>query len=119
MLERHIHAYLVQRFFHETVPTDTGSSAYQLFESLGTVEQFLSDAHPCSLLRMEAWLTDNEQQLRTELGHWVPTFSYGLDEDYSGGVRRRSRTQSPACAARLRAVLPVDEYAQRDQLEGI
>src|SRR5699024_11193972 len=80
VLQRHIHAYLVQRFFHERVPTDTGSSAYILFESLGTVEQFLSEAHPCSLERLEAWLTDNEATLREELRHWAPTFSYGLDE---------------------------------------
>jgi hypothetical protein len=33
VLERHIHAYLVQRFFHEQVPTDTTSNAYILFTS--------------------------------------------------------------------------------------
>jgi Helicase conserved C-terminal domain len=47
VLTRHIHAYLLQRFFHERVPTDTGANAYVLFESLGTVGQFLSEDHPC------------------------------------------------------------------------
>ena len=118
VLERHIHAYLVQRFFHETVPTDTGSSAYQLFESLGTVEQFLSEAHPCSLLRMEAWLEANEQQLRTELGHWVPTFSYGLNETVPE-VSTTIAQAVPRLRDRLRTVLPVDEFARRDQLDGL
>ncbi len=118
VLERHIHAYLVQRFFHETVPTDTGSSAYQLFESLGTVEQFLSEAHPCSLLRMESWLGSNEKQLRVELGHWVPTYSYGLDESIPE-VPETIRAAVPGLRKRLRTVLPVEEYAKRDQLEGL
>ena len=64
VLERHIFAYLVQRFFHERVPSDTKSKAYELFESLGTVEQFLSERYPCSLGRMEAWLRGNEAKLR-------------------------------------------------------
>jgi len=118
VLERHINAYLVQRFFHEAVPTDTGSSAYQLFESLGTVEQFLSDAHPCSLPRMDAWLNTYEQLLRTELGHWVPTYSYGLDEPIAG-VEQTIQGAVTRLRERLRAVLPIDEYAQRDQLEGL
>lgn len=118
VLERHVHAYLVQRFFHETVPTDTGSSAYQLFESLGTVGQFLSDEYPCSLVRMEAWLATNEQRLRTELGHWVPTFSYGLNEAIPG-VAQTIEGAVSRVRQRLREVLPVEEYAQREQLEGL
>ena len=118
VLERHVNAYLVQRYFHETVPTDTGSSAYQLFESLGTVEQFLSEAHAASLLRMESWLEVHETQLRTELGHWVPTYSYGLDE----AVPEVPTTIENAVArlrARLREVLPADLYPEREQLEGL
>ncbi len=118
VLERHIHAYLVQRFFHETVPTDTGSSAYQLFESLGTVEQFLSEAHPCSLLRMEDWLAANQKPLCVELGHWVPTYSYGLNESIQE-VAQTIEGAVPRLCERLRRVLPVDEYARRDQLDGL
>jgi ATP-dependent helicase YprA (DUF1998 family) len=40
ILRRHLNAYLVQRFFHETV--QIGTEMFRLFESLGTVEQFLS-----------------------------------------------------------------------------
>lgn len=118
VLERHIHAYLVQRFFHERVPTDTGSSAYILFESLGTVEQFLSEAHPCSLERLEAWLTDNEATLREELRHWAPTFSYGLDEPIPE-VEETIAEAVPRLKARLREVLPVEEFSRREELEGL
>ena len=118
VLERHVNAYLVQRYFHETVPTDTGSNAYQLFESLGTVEQFLSEAHTSSLLRMESWLECNATQLRTELAHWVPTYSYGLDESIPE-VAHTIDDAVPRLCARLRAVLPVDAYTQREQMEGL
>ena len=73
VLERHVHAYLVQRFFHETVPTDTDRVPIELFESLGTVEQFLSEA-----TRAPCWARgladENEEQLRTELGSLGPDF---------------------------------------------
>jgi ATP-dependent helicase YprA (DUF1998 family) len=118
VLQRHINAYLVQRFFHETVPTDTGSSAYQLFESLGTVERFLSAAHACSLTRMEAWLEANRQRLVEELGYWVPTYSYGLGEDIPG-VTATVQESIAHLRGRLHAVLPVADYRQREQLEGL
>ncbi|MCB9759436.1 MAG: DEAD/DEAH box helicase [Alphaproteobacteria bacterium] len=118
VLERHIHAYLVQRFFHEKVPTDTGSSAYMLFESLGTVEQFLSEAHPCSLERLEEWLTANEAALRDEIRHWAPTYSYGLDEPIPA-VDETIDTAVTRLMDHLREVLPIEEYAKRDELEGL
>lgn len=118
VLERHINAYLVQRFFHETVPTDTGSNAYQLFESLGTVERFLSDTHACSLTRMEAWLEANQSQLVTELGYWVPTYSHGLGEDIPG-VTETVQGAITRLRERLHAVLPVADYRQREHLAGL
>ena len=54
---------LVQRFFHERVPTQTQSKAYALFESLGTVEQFLSGTEP--VLAAAPWRrgsTENERR---------------------------------------------------------
>jgi ATP-dependent helicase YprA (DUF1998 family) len=118
VLQRHIFAYLVQRFFHEGVPTDTKSKAYELFESLGTVGQFLSEAYPCSLLRMDGWLVEHEPLLRGELGHWVPKFSYGLQEPIPD-VSQTIATAVGLLRQRLRAVLPVEEYAKREQLDGI
>ena len=118
VLTRHVHAYLLQRFFHERVPKDTGSSAYVLFESLGTVEQFLSEAHPCSLLRLEAWLTENEARLKDELVSWVPAFSFGLGE----AIPEASETIGHSIQTireRVRSVLPVAEYAKREELVGL
>ncbi len=116
VLERHIHAYLVQRFFHERVPPDPRS--YDLFGSLGTVEQFLSEAHPCSLLKLEAWLDENASRLQQELSDWVPKYSFGLDEPIeevettiAGAIERTK--------ARIRKVLPVEEYARREGLADI
>jgi Zn finger protein HypA/HybF involved in hydrogenase expression len=113
VLERHIHAYLVQRFFHERVPPDPTS--YDLFGSLGTVEQFLSESHPCSLLKLEAWLDQNADLLRSELAGWVPTFSFGLNEPVAE-VGETLRGAVHRTKARIREVLPVDKYATRDTL---
>jgi ATP-dependent helicase YprA (DUF1998 family) len=118
VLLRHVHAYLLQRFFHERVPTDTGSNAYVLFESLGTVEQFLSEAHPCSLLRLEAWLGENETRLDEELGRWVPTFSFGLNEKIPEAEQTIAQSIENL-RVRLRAFLPIDEYARREELTGL
>jgi ATP-dependent helicase YprA (DUF1998 family)/Zn finger protein HypA/HybF involved in hydrogenase expression len=116
VLERHIHAYLVQRFFHERVPPDPTS--YDLFGSLGTVEQFLSEAHPCSLLKLEAWLNENATRLQDELVGWVPTFSFGLDEPIAD-VGATIAEAIERTKQRIRKVLPVEEYARREELEDL
>jgi ATP-dependent helicase YprA (DUF1998 family) len=116
VLERHIHAYLVQRFFHERVPADPTS--YDLFGSLGTVEQFLSETHPCSLLKLEAWLDENVAALRSELAGWVPTFSHGLREPIED-VEDTIAQCIPRMKAGMRRVLPIEEFARRDDLDGL
>lgn len=113
VLQRHINAYLVQRFFHDRVPQ--GGRNYDLFGSLGTVGQFLSEEHDCSLLKLEAWLDNNSSQLENELQSWVPTFSHGLDEAIVD-VQQSIRDAIPTVKERIRAVLPVTEYALRDSL---
>jgi ATP-dependent helicase YprA (DUF1998 family) len=118
VLRRHVYAYLVQRFFHETVPADTGSSAYMLFESLGTVEQFLSDAHACSFPRLDDWLRANQGTLQEELRHWVPRVSHGLGEEIEG-VDGTIADAVPELLSRLREVLPVDDFTRREELEGL
>ncbi|MBK7779598.1 MAG: DEAD/DEAH box helicase [Ardenticatenia bacterium] len=116
VLARHIHAYLVQRFFHERVPPDPTS--YDLFGSLGSVEQFLTEAEPCSLLNLEAWLDENADVLQRELEGWVPTFSFGLNEP----VAEVAHTITNAIAKtkeRIRDVLPVAEYVARATLADL
>jgi hypothetical protein len=116
VLERHIHAYLVQRFFHERVPPDP--SSYDLFGSLGSVEQFLSEAHPCSLLKLEAWLDENSDRLRRELAGWVPSFSHGLNEPVTE-VEDTLRLAVDRTKERIRSVLPLEAYAGRDALSDL
>jgi len=116
VLERHIHAYLVQRFFHERVPPDPTS--YDLFGSLGTVEQFLAEAHPCSLLKLEAWLDANAGLLRRELAGWVPSYSFGLNEPVAK-VGETLLCAIDRTKARIRAVLPVAQYAVRETLADL
>ncbi len=116
VLRRHINAYLVQRFFHETV--SVAPEVYELFESLGTVEQFLSDVYPCSLGKLESWLATHRDSLIHELHHWVPHYSFGLGEDVEG-VEETILTSIELLVNDLKATLPVEAYSKRDALEGV
>jgi ATP-dependent helicase YprA (DUF1998 family) len=118
VLERHVFAYLLQRFVHDQVPSDTKSSAFALFASLGTVEQFLSGAEVCSLTRMEAWLGQNELALKHELHAWAPKFSHGLQEAIPA-VNDTIDHSITNILSRVKSVLPVAEYGVRDQLVGV
>lgn len=116
VLRRHINAYLVQRFFHETVTA--GTATYKLFESLGTVEQFLSDEHACSLRKLREWLQAHAHALQAELRHWVPSHSHRLNEPIAG-VEATVTSAVDSLVDVLTRTLPVDAYRRRDQLTGI
>ena len=116
VLKRHVNAYLVQRFFHETVVA--GSETYRLFESLGTVEQFLSGQYACSLENLERWLEEEREKLRSELDHWVPRWSFGLDEEIPQ-VAETVREALDHLRGSLRRVLPVEDFARREELDGL
>lgn len=117
VLQRHICAYLVQRFFHEKV--QTGTEAYQLFESLGTVGQFLSDIYECSFGRFLVWLEGNGEQIKTEITTWAPIFSYGLNENIEETVKKTIDDCVVRFVQRLRETLPIEEYGRREELEGV
>jgi ATP-dependent helicase YprA (DUF1998 family) len=112
VLRRHINAYLVQRFFHETPLA--GADTFSLFESLGTVEQFLSDGSPCCLASLREWLQSNASGLTDDIRHWVPEFSYGLNEpvDVEETITASVRSLIDA----LTATLPVEAFRRREQL---
>jgi len=116
VLRRHINAYLVQRFFHETVKE--GTDLYQLFESLGSVEQFLSDQYPCSLYKLEEWLQRNRNQLETELMQWSPNFSFGSGQNIAE-VTETVSTAIEKLVENLHQTLPVEDYADREALSGV
>jgi len=115
ILSRHIHAYLLQRFFHSTVPS-TGTNM-KLFEALGTVEQFLSDLFPCSLPKLSEWLNVNRATLENEITRWAPRESFGFNEQIR--VDETIAASISGFIEALQTSLPVDDYASRDILEGI
>jgi hypothetical protein len=116
VLRRHVSAYLVQRFFHETVP-DTGK-AYQLFASLGTVREFLGQGGPCTLGAMETWLRAHEAELSAELYAWIPEQSHSFGKPVK---RQEVAPQSiDHLLGRIRKELPLDlversQKASQDQ----
>jgi ATP-dependent helicase YprA (DUF1998 family) len=74
VLRRHVSAYLVQRFFHETIAANPSQKS--LFESLGLVKQFLDPAEVCSLSRLEKWLLSKRAALEKELMSWLPSICH-------------------------------------------
>ncbi len=113
VLRRHAFAWLVQRFFHETVPR--GTAAYALFESMGTVRDFLDPKQPCSRVRMEAWLRAHEAALLSELRRWVPGFAHGACQPVDVDAALAGVVES--LIAQVREALPVTEAAQLETLD--
>lgn len=112
VLERHINAFLLQRFFHENAPVD--KTRYQLFEALGTVEEFLKPSGALGLDKLEAWLQQNEPRLKRDLRAWVPGQSHGQNQGVSTAPAIDGAiSQLLKC---LQEALPIDAYAGRDQL---
>lgn len=116
VLQRHIHAFLVQRFFHETVVH--GTNSYQLFESLGSVANFLDPGQPCSFAKLADWLERNKAVLESELGAWVPRYSHSLGEPVAG-VDETISTALDGLLDHLRRALPVEEVLGKDALDGM
>ncbi len=118
ILERHIAAYLIQRFFHDVVPEDTSTNSYQLFESLGTVGDFLKKENGCSLLEFQKWVDRNERALRTELRLWTPSYCYAFDRR----IHETAVTIDRAIAKlknRLDEVLPIHQNQEQSSLNDL
>lgn len=114
VLRRHARAWLVQRFFHETVPADPES--YALFESMGTVRDFLDARQPCSLARLAEWLTAREHSLLRDLIRWIPTHGHGANlpidpAEATAGI-------VPELIALLRDALPHEDLSALDALDA-
>ena len=115
ILERHVHAWILQVFFHEVLAANPGT--YQLLESLGTVDAFLSAGNLWSLSAFEAWARKNAAQLRERLRGWVPRYAWGIREalhtssTVDGSVER--------LITRLRAELPVSLLERHAQLAEV
>jgi hypothetical protein len=114
ILRRHVHAFLIQRFFHEAVQGDPRRAS--LFASLGTVGQFLQEEEACSFARLSAWLVSNRALLLEELGRWLPVWSHGRGCAVDNAALLEGAVEGLLEA--LRGALPFGLYAQREALEA-
>jgi hypothetical protein len=113
VLERHVNAFLVQAFFHETVAASGRS--YQLFASLGTVRDFLSGGEVCSFEKLVAWLGANRARLLGALRAWLPTYSHGFGRPIAAAPVVDGAID--LLVERLRAELPLDLAKRVDTLD--
>lgn len=115
VLERHINAFLIQHFFHDTVAEPNDDKAfYRLFQAMGTVEQFLNPTEPCSHAALSEWLNANSQKLQDTLRKWVPHYSHCLQEKID--QERAISEAVPRLLRALEAELPIAQFQRRDDL---
>ena len=72
IVRRHVTAYLLQRYHHDRLPGFDPNQSAQLFEVLGTVDQFLSTSAVLNRSDIEAWLITHEASLADGVGDWLP-----------------------------------------------
>lgn len=69
---RHVVAYLLQRYLQDRLRTIPPDQQPQLFEVLGTVDDFLGTTSRLNRTNLEEWLRDNEAALRADVDAWLP-----------------------------------------------
>lgn len=70
---RHVHAFLLQAYHREKLPSTDSTKDGSLFSVLGTVANFLLPDSTLSLDDFKAWLQKNEAALRARVDTWLPT----------------------------------------------
>jgi ATP-dependent helicase YprA (DUF1998 family) len=70
---RHVTAYLFQRYHQDRLPDIDPEDQPQLFEVLGSVEDFIGTTSPLNRTDFEAWLRGNEADLVTSVRDWLPS----------------------------------------------
>jgi ATP-dependent helicase YprA (DUF1998 family) len=70
--QRHVIAYLLQRYNQDRLPTIDPQDQPQLFEVLGTVLGFVGDVSPLNRGDFEDWLKQHESSLRGDVDSWLP-----------------------------------------------
>ena len=70
--QRHITAFLLQRYLSDRLPEIDPESQPQLFEVLGKVEAFLTDDAPLNRADFGRWMNANRVELRDEIDAWLP-----------------------------------------------
>ena len=69
---RHVTAYLFQRYHQARLPSVAPDDQPQLFEVLGTVDDFAGTTSPLNRHDFEAWLRENETGLAAAVRDWLP-----------------------------------------------
>ena len=69
---RHVTAYLLQRYHQDRLPDIDPDDQPQLFEVLGTVEEFTATSSPLNRADLEDWLNAGQDELRGEVAAWLP-----------------------------------------------
>jgi ATP-dependent helicase YprA (DUF1998 family) len=69
---RHVTAYLLQRYHQARLPEIKPEDQPQLFEVLGTVDDFAGSTSPLNRGDFAVWLQDNEGELVDEIRDWLP-----------------------------------------------
>jgi hypothetical protein len=69
---RHVTAYLLQRYHSVKLPNIAPEAQPQLFEVLGTVQEFRDPASPLNRDDLATWLNTNDAMLRAEIDAWLP-----------------------------------------------
>jgi ATP-dependent helicase YprA (DUF1998 family) len=69
---RHVTAYLLQRYHGDRLPDIDPQDQPHLFAVLGTVHEFKNSQSLLNRNDLEKWLTENLNDLRTEVSDWLP-----------------------------------------------
>ena len=70
--ERHITAYLLQRYHQDRLPEISPNAQPHLFAVLGTVADFKNTSAALNRLDLEEWLYSNEAILKEDVAAWLP-----------------------------------------------
>ena len=70
--QRHITAFLLQRYHAERIPEIEPEAQPHLFDVLGTVTDFRNPTSDINRADLETWLRSNEVELKREVDEWLP-----------------------------------------------
>ena len=70
--QRHVTAFLLQRYHTDRLPDISPEEQPQLFAVLGTVEGFRNSESKLNIDDFRDWLSENDDVLRSELTDWLP-----------------------------------------------
>jgi Lhr-like helicase len=70
--QRHVVAYLLQRYHRSKLRDDMGDIHQNLFSVLGKVEEFKNNDSLLNRFDFEAWLVANEATLKNDINLWLP-----------------------------------------------